>query len=75
MTLNSGTRLGNCEIVAPLGAGRMCEVYRSRDTRLNRDVAVKVVSAGMAKDPVEFGVRISYGTARGEADIWIVEKT
>ena len=73
MTLNSGTRLGNCEIVAPLGAGRMCEVYRSRDTRLNRDIAV--LSAEMAKDPVEFGVRISYGTARGEADIWIVEKT
>ena len=73
MTLNSGTRLGNCEIVAPLGAGRMCEVYRSRDTRLNRDIAV--LSAEMAKDPVEFGVRISYGTARSEADIWIVEKT
>ena len=73
MTLNSGTRLGNCEIVAPHGAGRMCEVYRSRDTRLNRDIAV--LSAEMAKDPVEFGVRISYGTARFEADIWIVEKT
>jgi len=53
----------------------MGEVCRSRDPRLNRDVAVKVLSAEMAKDPVEFGVRISYGTARGEADIWIVEKT
>ena len=51
----------------------MGEVCRSRDPRLNRDIAV--LSAEMAKDPVEFGVRISYGTARGEADIWIVEKT
>src|SRR6187401_2535849 len=51
MTLNPGTRLGNYEIVAPLGAGGMGEVYRSRGPRLNRDVAVKVLSAEMAKDP------------------------
>ena len=50
MPLNPGTRLGNYEIVAPLGAGGMGEVYRSRDPRLNRDVAIKVLSAEMARD-------------------------
>ncbi len=43
MTLTPGTRLGPYEIVAPLGAGGMGEVYRARDTRLSRDVAIKVL--------------------------------
>src|SRR5207253_9129303 len=43
MTMSSGTRLGPYEIVAPVGAGGMGEVYRARDTRLDRQVAVKIL--------------------------------
>jgi serine/threonine protein kinase/Tol biopolymer transport system component len=50
MTLTSGTKLGPYEVVAPLGAGGMGEVYRARDTRLGREVAVKVLPEGLAKD-------------------------
>ena len=42
MTLSPGTRLGPYEIVAAIGAGGMGEVYRGRDTKLDRDVAIKV---------------------------------
>src|SRR5687767_2043135 len=42
MPLESGTQLGPFEIVAPIGAGGMGEVYRARDTRLGRDVAIKI---------------------------------
>jgi Tol biopolymer transport system component len=51
MTLPSGTRLGPYEILGPLGAGGMGEVYRARDARLQRDVAVKVLPASFASDP------------------------
>ena len=45
-----GTRLGPYEILAPIGAGGMGEVYRARDTRLNREVAVKVLPEAVASD-------------------------
>ena len=50
MVLTPGSRLGPYEIVAPLGAGGMGEVYKARDTRLNRSVAIKVLPAGFADD-------------------------
>ncbi len=50
MSIGAGTRLGPYEIVSPLGAGGMGEVYRARDTRLNRDVAIKVLPASFAAD-------------------------
>jgi len=52
MTLNSGTRLGPYEILTSLGAGGMGEVYRAKDTRLGRDVAIKILPAGISADPV-----------------------
>jgi Tol biopolymer transport system component/predicted Ser/Thr protein kinase len=51
MALTAGTRLGPYEILAPIGAGGMGEVYRARDTKLDRDVAIKVIPSLLAQDP------------------------
>ena len=51
MALAAGTKLGPYEIQSPLGAGGMGEVYRARDTRLGRDVAIKVLPSHLSSDP------------------------
>jgi eukaryotic-like serine/threonine-protein kinase len=51
MPLPAGTKLGPYEIRAPIGAGGMGEVYRARDSRLNRDIAIKVLPERLAQDP------------------------
>ncbi len=52
MALAPGVRLGPYEIVSALGAGGMGEVYKARDTRLDRTVAIKVLPPDLASDPV-----------------------
>src|SRR5471032_238802 len=51
MSLTVGTRLGPYELLGSIGAGGMGEVYRARDTKLNRDVAIKVLLPAVANDP------------------------
>src|ERR1700681_3159529 len=50
MALSVGTRLGHYEVLAPIGAGGMGEVYKARDTKLEREVAIKVLPAALAQD-------------------------
>src|SRR5256885_8376374 len=51
MSLQAGDKLGPYEIIAPIGAGGMGEVYRARDTKLKRDVALKILPDAFARDP------------------------
>jgi serine/threonine protein kinase len=51
MSLASGARLGPYEILAPIGQGGMGEVYRARDTKLDREVAIKILLAALAQHP------------------------
>ena len=51
MMLATGTKLGPYEILSPIGAGGMGEVYRARDERLKREVAIKVLPASFSADP------------------------
>ena len=58
MPLISGDRLGSYEIIGPLGAGGMDEVYRARDTKLNRDVALEVIPDTFALDPMTIAMTL-----------------
>jgi eukaryotic-like serine/threonine-protein kinase len=51
MAMAPGTRLGPYEIISPIGAGGMGEVYRGRDTKLDREIAIKVLPASVAQNP------------------------
>jgi eukaryotic-like serine/threonine-protein kinase len=52
MPLAPGTKLGPYEVLGPLGAGGMGEVYRARDTRLERSVAIKILPLELSQDPI-----------------------
>ncbi len=57
MNLQAGAQLGSYEIVSPLGAGGMGEVYKAKDLKLGRDVAIKVLPQEMASDSSRLTVR------------------
>ena len=64
MSLAVGSKLGPYEIIAPIGAGGMGEVYRAKDTKLKRDVALKVLPDSFAADPDRMA------RFQREAEVW-----
>ena len=67
MSLAAGTKLGPYEILAPLGAGGMGEVYRARDAKLDREVAIKVLPEAVAEDPERLRALRARGAGPGVA--------
>jgi eukaryotic-like serine/threonine-protein kinase len=76
MTLAAGVRFGPYEVLAVLGVGGMGEVYRARDTRLERDVAIKVLPETFTSDQDRLArfQRSGAGSARRLADRWAVRR-
>ena len=77
MTIGSGTKLGGYEVVSHIGAGGMGEVWRAKDAKIGRDVAIKVLPASLVTDPdrllrFEQEAR-AYSFARMMTDLYIVD--
>ena len=75
MALAAGSRLGPYEIVSAIGAGGMGEVYRARDKKLDRDVAIKVLPESVAADPdtlARFSVRTTGDFPDASADAEVI---
>ena len=68
MPLSAGDRLGPYEILAPLGAGGMVEVYRARDSRLGREVAIKVLSEQLTNDSQALARRVLWDFRDGNQE-------
>ena len=78
MTRTAGSRVGPYEIIGAIGAGGMGEVYRARDTKLNRDVAIKVLLPAVANDPdrlARTSIRGCRQTARASPWTFVIRRT
>lgn len=68
MSIISGARLGPYEIISPLGSGGMGDVYRTRDTKLNREVAIKVISPDGRRTVMPI-----LNPEKGNSSLWIID--